>query len=313
MPAAFGGSPVVWAAWLYYEEGLTQDEIARRIGVSRASVNNLLQTARDEGVVTISVAPAHLSRVSLAQEISERFGIGECLVIPDDDGRRPDHERVGVAGARLLAERLQPDDVLGVSWGRTVLALSEALPFRPLPGLSVVQVTGSAIGTYRFAAELCTSNIANRLGGRCIYLHAPGIVSRPAVKRVLMAEPTVREQFHIIGSCNRIVFGVGSVESSSTAFESGFLTPGEARPYIEAGAVGVLAGRFLDGRGSFVRGSMDDRLIGITLDAIRSVPDRICVAAGPAKVAAIRATMAGGFVTTLVTDQRTATALLEAR
>ena len=302
---------MIWAAWLYYEEDMTQDEVARRIGVSRASVNNLLQNAREHGVVEISVATRHLRTVGGARRICRRFGIENCLVLPDDGGRRPDFERVGQAGARFLAGRLQPDDVLGVSWGRTVLALSSALVPKALPGVSVVQVTGSAIGTYRFSAELCTSNIANRIGARCIHLHAPGIVSHADVKQMLMRERTLVQQFQIIATCNRIVYGVGSVASTSTAFDSGFLTEAEARPYIERGAVAVLAGRFLDGRGEAVLGELDDRMIGMTVDEIRKVSDRICVAAGMDKVAPIRALLNGGFVTSLITDQPTAAALLD--
>ena len=311
MPSEFAGDMVVWSAWLYYEERLTQDEIAQRIGVSRASVNNLLQTARDSGIVTITVAPDHLGRIRLARAICQRFDIAECLVIPDDGGRQPGHERVGHAGARLLAERLQPDDVLGVSWGRTVLALSAALLPKTLPGVSVVQVTGSAIGTYRFSAELCTSNIANRIGGRCIHLHAPGIVSHPDVKRVLMREPSLVEQFRILGTCNRIVYGVGNVASSSTAFESGFLAESEAAPYLARGAVAVLAGRFVDAGGRPVLGEIDDRMIGMTLEAIRAVPDRICIAAGEAKANAIRALLMGGFISSLIIDKAAASALLD--
>ncbi len=311
IPTEFDDDPMIWAAWLYYEEHLTQDEVARRIGVSRASVNNLLQNARECGVVEISVAARHLRTIGSARRICRRFGIENCLVLPDDEGRRPDFERVGQAGARFLAERLRPDDVLGVSWGRTVLALSGALVVKALPGVSVVQVTGSAIGTYRFSAELCASNIANRIGARCIHLHAPGIVSRADVKRMLMREPTLVQQFQIIATCNRIVYGVGSVASSSTAFGSGFLTEAEARPYIERGAVAVLAGRFLDADGRAVLGELDDRMIGMTVDEIRAVPDRICVAAGAEKVAPIRALLAGGFATSLITDQPTATAILD--
>lgn len=311
IPTEFDGDPMVWAAWLYYEEDMTQDEVAHRIGVSRASINSLLQGAREHGVVEISVASQHLRTVGQARRISHRFGIENCLVLPDDGGRRPDFERVGAAGARFLAERLQPDDVLGVSWGRTVLALSGALLAKALPGVSVVQVTGSAIGTYRFSAELCASNIANRIGARCIHLHAPGIVSHADVKRLLMRERALVQQFQIIATCNRIVFGVGSVASTSTAFDSGFLTEAEARPYIERGAVAVLAGRFLDANGEAVLDELDERMIGMTVDEIRAVPDRICVAAGAEKVAPLHALLAGGFVTSLVTDQPTAMALLE--
>jgi DNA-binding transcriptional regulator LsrR (DeoR family) len=311
-PAEFGGDPIVWVAWLYYEENMTQEEIARTLGISRGSVVTMLQDARENGVVTISVAPQHLQTVGLAREIMHRHGIGECLVIPGDGARIPAHERVGRAAARLLMERLRPDDVLGVSWGRTVLALSQAMQAKVLPGVSVVQITGSAIGTYQFSAELCASNIANRIGGRCVYLHAPGILSNREMKKMLMREPTLIEQFRIMGTCNKIIFGVGSVAASSTPFDTGFLSPEEAAPYLAKGAVAVLAGRFVDARGRAVSGELDDRMIGMTVQEIAKIPERICVAAGHDKSEPIHALLVGGYVTTLVTDEETARTLLAA-
>jgi DNA-binding transcriptional regulator LsrR (DeoR family) len=309
-PTEFGGDPIVWVAWLYYEESMTQEEIARVLGISRGSVVTMLQDARENGVVSISVAPQHLQTVGLAREIMNRYGVAECLVVPGDGGRLPAHERVGRAAARLLVERLRPDDVLGVSWGRTVLALSQAMQAKALPGVSVVQITGSAIGTYRFSAELCASNIANRIGGRCVYLHAPGILSNREMKRMLMREPTLIEQFRIMGTCNKISYGVGSVAASSTAFDTGFLSPEEAAPYLARGAVAVLAGRFVDARGRAVAGELDDRMIGMTVQEIAKIPERICVAAGHDKAEAIRALLVGGYITTLVTDEETARNLL---
>ena len=39
---------VTWAAWLYYIDQMTQIDVAKAIGVSRASVVNYLQEAREE-------------------------------------------------------------------------------------------------------------------------------------------------------------------------------------------------------------------------------------------------------------------------
>ena len=310
-PTEFGGDVLVWAAWLYYEENRTQEEIAKIVGVSRATVVSLLQRARDSGVVSISVSPYHLGATTMAQEIARRFNIVDCLVVPDDGGETEPYLRVGKAAAKLLADRLLPGDVLGVSWGRTVLALSEHIPPLNLPTVSVVQITGSAIGTYRFSAELCASNIATRLRARCIQLHAPGIVSHPDVKRMLMQEPSLQEQFHVMSKCNRLVLGVGGVAESSTAFETGFISEQEARPYLEKGAVAVVAGRFLDAQGHAIGGEIDNRMIGMTIDEIKKIPERICVAAGKEKVEPIRAVLRGGLATTLVTDEQTAQLLLQ--
>jgi DNA-binding transcriptional regulator LsrR (DeoR family) len=310
-PPEFVGDPIVWAAWLYYEERMTQEEVADQLGVSRASVVNFLQEARDRGIVTIAVASVHLQSVRIARELARRFDLESCVVVPDDGGRLPDYERIGRAGARLLVEMLKPDDVLGVSWGRTVLALSAALSPVHRPGVSVVQISGSAIGTAEFSPELCTTNIAHRLGARCINLHAPGIVSRPEIKTLFMQEPSLVEQFHVIRSCNKVVFGIAGMGGASTVLRSGYMNPGTMRPYIEGGAVGVMAGRFIDIEGRPVLGALDDQMIGLTVGELARIPERICVAGGRDKVDAIHAMLRGGYATVLVTDEGTAQALVE--
>lgn len=309
-PPEFGGDPIVWAAWLYYEERMTQEEVADQLGVSRASVVNFLQEARDRGVVTIAVASEHLQSVRIARELARRFDLAHCVVVPDDGGRLPDYERIGRAGARYLTEILEPDEVLGVSWGRTVLALSNALGQIRLPHVSVVQIVGSAIGTEDFSPELCTSNIANRIGARCINLHAPGIVSRPEIKALFMREPSLVQQFDLIRGCTKVLFGVTGVDKASTVISSGYMTPERIEPYREGGAVGMLLGRFLDAAGRPVLGSLDERIIGLTLDEMLTIPERICVAGAPNKVEAIRATLIGGYATVLITDEATASALV---
>ncbi len=312
VPAEFDGDAVVWVAWLYYEEALTQEEIAGQLGMSRSSVIGLLQEARERGVVTISISPRHLQSVALSRRLAERFALKSCLVVPDNDGDVPDYERVGRAGARLLTERLEPGDVLGVSWGRTVFALANALPVRAVPDTVAVQVTGSFVGTPEMSAELCTSTVANRIGARCVYLHAPGLVSEAQVRTMLMREPNLREQFRILSRCSRIMFGVGHVKASSTVFRSGYLKRSEAAPYVARGAVAVVAGRFLAADGAPVIDALDDRMIGLTLRELARVPERVCVAAGIEKAEAIAATLRGGYATDLVTDAVTARMLAAA-
>jgi DNA-binding transcriptional regulator LsrR (DeoR family) len=310
IPAEFDGDVVVWAAWLYYEESMTQEEVADQLGVSRASVVNFLQEARDRNIVTIAVSSRHLQTVGLARELADAYGLSNCLVAPDDGGRLPVHDRVGKAGARLLAERLQVGDVLGVSWGRTVQALSAALPEMKLPGVTIAQIAGSLIGTTEFSPELCTSNIANKLGARCVNLHAPGIVSSAKIKQLFMQEPALVETFKIIGSSNKVLFGIGSVDRAGTAMRSGYMTPEKIKPYLDRGAIGVVSGRFLDRDGRTVLGALDNQMIGLTLDEIAKVPERICVAGGSEKIDAIYAALSGGYATVLVTDEATARALV---
>jgi dihydroxyacetone kinase-like protein len=124
-----------------------------------------------------------------------------------------------------------------------------------------------------------------------------------------MAEPTVKEQFRVIRSCNKVLFGVAGVSSDSMSLLSGYLTAEASRPYLERGAVGVLAGRFVGRDGQPVIGALDDRMIGLTLDELALIPERICIAGGAEKVEAIDAMLRGGYATVLVTDEAAAVGL----
>jgi len=310
-PAQFGMDPVLWAAWLYYQEGLTQEEVARRIGVGRTTALGYLSEARDRGLIRVVVRPDALSTIETAGRLREVYGLADALVVPDDRGRRPPLMRVGEAGATYLQEVIRPGDILGVAWGRTVLALSNALAETTVSGLSVVPVLGGMAAEDGFSAEDCTSNIARRLGGRAIHLHVPASLSSPELKQALLAEPSVQRGLAALHQCSKLVSGICTVETSSLVFHSGLIGARESAAYRAGGAVGVIAGRFYDAAGRPVVGDLDNRLIGLTLEEIRRIPQRIAVAGGPEKIASIRAALHGDLVTCLVTDQKTAEALLD--
>jgi len=311
MPLELGLDAVMAAAWLYYHDGLNQSDVAEIIGVSRASVVNYLQDARDRGIVRVVLAPEQGAPIDLAFSLKVAFGLTSCLVIPDDGGRTDPAWRIGSAGGRVLAGSLVRGDIVGVAWGRTVLALSQTIPeTRSVADVSVVQIVGSMLATYELSPELCTSNIAARIGARCVNLHAPALISSPVVREMLLREPAIVEQLALIGACTRLVFSVAGVEPGSTLLHTGLVKSSEMKAYAKRGAVGVVAGRFIDRDGVPVDGALDTRLIGITLAEIKRIPDRLCVAGGPDKTTVLRAALLGGYVTTLVTDERTARALM---
>ena len=73
------------AAWYYYKDELTQDEIARRLSMSRASVGRLLDRARRVGLVSINLNTEHLDAFELSGELRRAFGLAEALVVPDHE------------------------------------------------------------------------------------------------------------------------------------------------------------------------------------------------------------------------------------
>jgi len=308
-PAEFEDA-VVWAAWLYYADGITQNEIAQRLGVSRATIVNYLQQARDRGIVSIRISSEAAGRTRVARALMDRYGLAGALVIPDGGGADL-VSRLGDAGARLLASLIRSGDTIGVAWGQTVLAAASAIvPPDTIGGLTVVQVAGSSISDQDFSPELCTSRLADRLHARCVNLLAPAVLSSRQLKTLLLAEPILRQQMRLVHATDHILFGVGDIGPNSTVRHAGIASREEIDDYVARGAVAGIIGRFVDAAGRPLGGEHDDRLVGIGLEDLRRVPSRICLAGGPDKIIACRAMLEAGYATHFVTDMTTADALL---
>ncbi len=301
----------VWAAWLYYVDELTQKEIADRLGTSRVTVIKLLAEARKRGLVRIEFDTSVASHVSLSRQMSDHFGLEETLVIPALEGDE-DLTRLGRAASIMLLDKLKAGETLAVAWGRTVSAVGQSIPSHTkLENITVSQLVASPDGLASdFSPELCSSLLANRLGAKCVNILAPAIVSNAKVKENLMAEPSIVAQFEVIQNASTALFGIGEFGRGSTIATNN-LYRAETLKAVEAdGAVAVIMGLFIDADGNEVCSPVHDQLIGASLEDLKAIPRRICVAGGLQKASAIQAALKGQLVTHMVIDERTAQKVL---
>lgn len=308
-------APFVEAAWLYYHDGLNQNEIAERMRISRASVVNYLNEARHRGWVRVHMDSDVFRGHRLAEELRAAYGLRDAMVVPDDpddpDGAGASVARVTRAAADWLPRLLEPGDRLGVSWGATIYQMAQTVPNAPVPDLKVIQLLGSRPAALGFAAEACTAILAQRLGGECINFHAPLVLSNKALRDALCDEPVVRDQLQALATCNKTVLACGTCDADAHVVRSGILKPEEISSYRAKGAVGVICGRLIDCEGRPVVADVEDRMIGVSLDQMRGKDMALLVAAGPGRAKPARAAMKGGFVTHLATSTRVAEELLE--
>lgn len=308
-------APFIEAAWLYYHDGLNQNDIAERMRISRASVVNYLNEARNRGWVRVHMDSDVFKGHRLAEELCTAYGLTEAMVVPDDPvdphGVATSVARVTRAAADWLPRLLEPGDRLGVSWGATVYQMAQQVPNAPVPDLSVIQLLGSRPAALGFAAEACTAILAQRLGAECINFHAPLVLSNKALRDALCDEPVVRDQLEALATCNKTVLACGTCDADAHVVRSGILTPDEIASQRSKGAVGVICGRLIDGEGHPVVSAVEDRMIGVSLDQMRGKEMALLVAAGPGRARPARAAMKGGFVTHLATSAQVAEDLME--
>ena len=307
-----GESIVIEAAWMYYHDGLNQNDIAAKLNVSRATVVNYLQEARERGYIRISLTSEAFTTHRLAIELCDKFGLKAAYVIPQGKNDEEDTlMRVAHGAAQWLPSLVADNDKLGVSWGRTVFEIAEAMEQTQTNNVTVSQLVGSMATPYGFTAEICSAHLAQRLGAKLINLHAPAVLSDPQLAERLRREPTISSQLDALSHCNKAIFAAGSCGRDSHIVGSGVASLEDLDWYVKQGATGVMCGRFINAQGEPIPGNLDQRMIGVTLDKLLNLEMGILVSTGEDKIAPMMATIAGGYVTHLVTSSTTAELMLE--
>jgi DNA-binding transcriptional regulator LsrR (DeoR family) len=295
----------------YYLDGRSKIEIATEFGLSRFKVARLLDDARASGLVRIEIGHPGAIDIELSGRLMDALGLQHCVVTDTPDEHPVAiREHLGAAAAELLTELITPDDVLGLSWARSVSAMATAV--RRLATVPVVQLTGalSRPGVDDTSIEL-VRDVARVSGGPAYYFYAPMAVPDAATARALRRQPEVAQALARISSVTKAVAGVGAwAPEQSTLYDA----TGEAER-AELAARGVAAdvsGVLIDAAGAPVVAALSKRMIGITAEQMISIPEVIGIVYGVAKVDAVIAAVRGGLVNSVVTHSTLATAVLEA-
>lgn len=302
---------IIEVTWCYYHDGMNQNDIAERLGISRATVVNYLAEARKRDYVRISLDTDVFRNQELARRIVDRFGLQDAVVVPSAPGSNEQSlDRVTRVVADWLPSLLKPGDRLGVAWGETVYRVAEAAPRVAVEGLTVVQLVGSRPAALGFAAETCSATLARRYSAHCVNLHVPLVLSDKSLVERLKEEPVIQAQLEAVATCNKTVFACGTCGEDSHVVHTGLLDRADVETCAGDGAIGVICGRLIDRHGNGLNRDIEDRMIAVTLDQMRNKDMGLLVGSGPDRAAPMLAAIRGNYATHVATCSQTAEQLL---
>lgn len=295
----------------HYLQGLSKVEIADELGISRFKVARLLDAAIESGIVRFEIAAAGDIDLDRSARLQERYGLRHAIVL---DSAHLEAESLpnalGAVAAQALSEILEPGDVLGLPWSRSVLTMARALADHDLPPVDVVQISGAmAVPGYDTSAVDIVRRAARASGGRGAIFYAPLLLDDAANAANLRREPQVAQVLAEGARVSVAVVGVGAwAPGESTLYDAACEADREA--VAATGAVGEFAGTFFDRAGRPVQTPLSDRVIAISAEHLAQVREVIGIVSGESKRDAVRAAFAGGMLNALVTDVVLADALL---
>lgn len=297
---------------LYYEEGLSQDDIILRLNLSRSKISRLLQQARDEGIVQITVnTPNHLFS-EVETRLEKLFGLYEAIVVETHTGDSQENiiRELGIAAAGYLERSIGTTTTLGISWGSTLHGMVAALHSNRLPKTKVVQIIGG-LGQPEaevHATDLCR-RLARALSGQLTLLPAPGIVASQQAREVLLADLYVQHAMNMFDHLDIAFVGIGTPTPESLL--GSILSRTELDALLQNGAVGDIALRFFDTQGQPVQSEIDQRVIGITFAQLKRTQRVVGISGGVEKFQSVLGALRGKLINVLITDSVNAEKLLQ--
>lgn len=299
-------------AKLYYVDGLTQEDLAKKFSISRIKVGRLLKRAAEEGIVEIRVRHHPRATQALEQALIDRFGIERAIISVDHNDLDSQRELLAGLVASYLDRVLVDGSLVAVGMGRNVSAVSHhAVSTTQRSSSFVCAIGGSYRGGEAMNADHICRRLASRFGGDSETLYAPAVIHDEQTMRTLLANDTVRQSLNKAQRADIALVGVGDILEDSNMVRMGWFTPEEIASVRALGAVGDIMGYdFIDIHGKPASTPLQGRVIGLTLEDLRRIPNVIAIASEPTKVTGILGALRTGAINTLATTQSIAQMVL---
>jgi DNA-binding transcriptional regulator LsrR (DeoR family) len=300
------------AAWLHYAGGLTQSDVAKRLGLTSLKAHRLITKANQDGLVKVYIDGEVSECVELENRLAVRFGLDYCEVVPDFDTEDLPLRALGRAGAQFLKREIEngEDTLIGVGHGRTMAASVEYLPRTNAGKTRFVSLLGGL--TRKFAANPhdVIHRLAERTGADAYVMPVPFFANTVEDREVLLGQKGISEVFELAKSAQLLVVGIGTAEHEASLVLTGMIEHSEIEEIKRDGGAGELLGHFFDQNGAAVETALSNRTMALGREDLKN-RRIVAIAGGRVKTRAIKSVLESRYLSGLITDERTALALVE--
>ncbi len=299
------------AAWLHYAGGLTQAQVAKRLGLTSLKAHRLIMKANQEGLVKVFIDGDISECVELEQALSKEYGLDTCEVVPDFDQDDLPLRALGIAGANFLKLEIERGEnkLIGVGHGRTLAASVENLPRTSASDVRFVSLFGGL--TRKFAANPhdVIYRLTERTGAQAYVMPVPFFANTVEDREVLLGQRGVGAVIDLARAADLMFVGIGTAEREASLVATGMIEPSEIDDVKRDGGVGEVLGHFFDRHGRPVETALSERMLGLGREALEA-RRIVAIAGGKVKVGAIESILESRYLSGLITDEITARALV---
>ncbi|ERM00387.1 hypothetical protein Q644_05015 [Brucella intermedia 229E] len=301
------------AAWMYYVEQMTQNDIAEALGVGRVTIVRLLADARARNEVKITIEGKLASLTSLEVELEKTFGLDRAIVAPPSSS--PDIDPIppiSAATGAYLSEKVQHGMTIG--WLGTY-PFQHPATYRGAPA----QRSESHFPARRHRTAAPFKSAGIRLAVCALIFQGegvpdpapPALVDSKETRIALIERCGLNTVLDMAEELDMVLLSVGDIQTaSSTSYRVGLIDEAQKLSLIENGAVGDVLFHFYDKDGKIVDDPVHDRVMSAKIESLQKTPQRILTSGGKEKIAALLGAIKLLKPTVLITDEESAAQML---
>ncbi|XJS10896.1 sugar-binding transcriptional regulator [Aerococcaceae bacterium WGS1372] len=303
---------MVKVASMYYEEGLTQAQIANIRGVSRSLISKLLIDAKEAGIVEIIIKSESIYTIRLERALEKRYNLKNAVIIDTSDVSEEEIAKmVGQQASIYLSKIIGNYKKIGMSWGRSLKNLVNSFPYIVNSDSTVIPIIGGMSDNYfDIQSNQLSHELARKMRGNAKYLYAPAIVSNMSLHDDLINNNAIQSIIQDAKNVELALVGISTLDLESNMRKIGYLTEDDIEELRKQGGIGVINSRFYNKYGIEIDNKINSNGIGLTLEEIKNIPDIMTVVHGDRKCDAIRVALEANLINIIVTTNTVAEKLL---
>lgn len=293
---------------MYYEQGLTQATIAKKMGISRPVISKILQQAKESGIVTVSIKDKSAYAVELGLRLEKKYQLNDAIIVPTSGTVKKEISR---AASSYLKDCLKAEMTVGLSWGTTLADMIEEMSYCSFPTINVCPLVGGVSSEHLyFDTNHLVFQLAEKLNSHCQYFYAPALAESIELADILNKTKLVGAAMEQAKNVDLAIIGVGNPNESSTWKRLGYMETEELHSIKKTGVKGDAVASLFDKNGQTVNNELSKRMLGVKVEDLVNIPDVMVIASGEEKAESIKPLLRCHCCTILIIDQAIAEALV---
>lgn len=308
---------------MHYKQGMSQQEIGKKLNVSRTTISRTLAQAKREGYVQIKINYPEGSAINLEEQLEKKFQLKEAVIASAQDDKER-KEEIAFYASDYLLRTLKNHMTVALTRGVTLQTMVEYLgkdvrlkflktdDVNVVPLMAATNISISAEKSYRMAySNYLIEEVARIINGNSYQMLAPQYVTSPEAKEVFLKEESIKEVFDLAKKADIAVAGIGTLDHNSALINAELIPMKEFERLQKKGGTGEILSHVVDKDGNLIEDEFEQHLISLDLEDLKKIPIRVGVAYGMDKKDAILGVLRGGYINVLITDEDVAKYLIE--